>query len=56
MKKTFPLQIEGRHPDRVLDAIKNELRKYLKRERRRDLPAGAAFEMLTPGGGGWGAP
>ncbi len=22
---------------------------------RRDLPAGAAFEMLTPGGGGWGA-
>ena len=23
---------------------------------RRDLPAGAAFEMLTPGGGGWGAP
>jgi 5-oxoprolinase (ATP-hydrolysing) len=21
---------------------------------RRDLPAGAAFEMLTPGGGGWG--
>lgn len=22
----------------------------------RDLPAGAAFEMLTPGGGGWGTP
>ncbi|MFC2969529.1 hydantoinase B/oxoprolinase family protein [Acidimangrovimonas pyrenivorans] len=22
----------------------------------RDLPAGAGFEMLTPGGGGWGAP
>jgi 5-oxoprolinase (ATP-hydrolysing) len=21
----------------------------------RDLPAGAEFEMLTPGGGGWGA-
>ena len=20
----------------------------------RDLPAGAVFEMLTPGGGGWG--
>lgn len=43
MKKTFPLQIEGRHPDRVLDAIKNELRKYLKRERRRDLPAGVDY-------------
>jgi 5-oxoprolinase (ATP-hydrolysing) len=22
----------------------------------RRLPAGAAFEMLTPGGGGWGKP
>lgn len=43
MKKTFPLQIEGRHPDRVLEAIKNELRKYLKRERRRDLPAGVDY-------------
>ena len=43
MKKTFPLQIEGRHPDRVLDALKHELRKYLKRERRRDLPAGVDY-------------
>ena len=24
MKKTFPLQREGRHPDRVLDALKHE--------------------------------
>jgi Family of unknown function (DUF6172) len=43
MKKTFPLQLEGRHPDRVLDALKHELRKYLKRERRRELPAGVDF-------------
>lgn len=43
MKKTFPLQIEGRHPDRVLDALKHELRKYLRRERRRELPAGVDY-------------
>ena len=43
MKKTFDLRPEGKHPDRVLDAIKHELRKYMKRERRRDLPAGADF-------------
>ena len=43
MKKTFPLQIEGRHPDRVIDALKHELRKYLKRERRRQLPVGVDY-------------
>lgn len=43
MKKTFALRPEGKNPDRVLDALKNELRKYMKRERRRDLPAGADF-------------
>jgi len=43
MRKTFPLTIEGRHPDRVLDAIKHEIRKYLQRERRRPVPEGAQF-------------
>ena len=43
MKKTFALRPEGKNPDRVLDAIKNELRKYMKRERRRDLPVGSDF-------------
>ena len=43
MKKTFQLQIEGKHPDRLLDAIKHEIRKDLKRERRRDLPEGVDF-------------
>jgi Family of unknown function (DUF6172) len=43
MRKYFPLHIEGRHPDRVLDAVKHEVRKYLKRERRRDLPEGVDF-------------
>jgi hypothetical protein len=43
MRKTFPLRIEGRHPDRVLDAVKHEIRKYLKRERRRELPPGMDY-------------
>ena len=43
MKKTFPLQEPRRKPARVLDAIKHEVRKYLKRERRKELPEGADF-------------
>ena len=43
MKKTFQLQAEGKHPDRLLDAIKHEIRKYVKRDRRRELPAGADY-------------
>jgi hypothetical protein len=43
MRKTYPLRPEGKHPDRVLDAVKHDIRKYLKRERRRDLPEGAHF-------------
>ena len=43
MRKTFALQLEGRHPDRVLDAVKHEIRKYQRRERRRALPEGMDF-------------
>ena len=43
MKKTFPLDIEGRHRDRVVDALKHELRKYVRRERRRALLPGVDF-------------
>ncbi len=43
MKKTFLLHIEGKHRDRVLDAVKHEIRKYIKRERRRALPEGVDF-------------
>ncbi len=43
MRKTFPLQIEGKHPDRLLDATKHEIRKYLKRERSRPLPPGVDY-------------
>lgn len=43
MRKTFLLRADGKHPDRVLEAVKHEIRKYIKRERRRDLPEGADF-------------
>ena len=43
MKKTFKLNIEGKHPDRVLEAVKHEIRKYVKRQRRVPLPAGVDF-------------
>ena len=43
MRKTFPLTIEGKNRDRVLDAVKHEIRKYIKRERRRVVPEGADY-------------
>lgn len=43
MKKTFQLNIEGKNRDRVLDAIKHEIRQYIKRERRKTLPEGVDF-------------
>lgn len=43
MRKTFQLRPEGKNPDRVLDAVKHEIRKYIKRERRRELPPGVDF-------------
>ena len=43
MKKTYPLQTAGKHPDRVLEAVKHDIRKYFKRERSRPVPAGADF-------------
>ena len=43
MKKTFALEIEGKNRDRVLEAVKHEIRKYIKRERRRGVPAGADY-------------
>lgn len=43
MKKTFKLNIEGKNRDRVLEAVKHEIRKYIKRERRRELPQGVDY-------------
>lgn len=38
MKKTFPLHVPGKEERRVVDAIKLELTKYVKREKRKTLP------------------
>ena len=43
MRKTFLLSIEDKNRDRVLEAVKHEVRKYIKRERRRDLPKGVDY-------------
>lgn len=43
MKKTFPLTKPGHQPPRVVESIKNDVRKYLKRERRKALPEGVDF-------------
>ena len=43
MKKTFKLSHEKIKTPRLFDAIKHEVKKYIKRERRRELPADADF-------------
>ena len=43
MKKTYPLNTPGKQPARLLDAAKNDIRKYIKRERAKALPAGVDF-------------
>jgi hypothetical protein len=43
MKKKFPLELPDRKPALLLDAVKHEIRKYLKRERRKPLPEGMDF-------------
>lgn len=43
MKKTFKLHVEGKNSDRLLESIKHEVRKYVKREKRKTLPSGANY-------------
>ncbi len=43
MKKTFKLSHERINRPRLVDAIKHEVKKYIKRERRRDLPEGSDY-------------
>lgn len=43
MKKTFPLQVPGLKAPRVVESIKSDVRKYLRRERRKALPEGVDF-------------
>jgi len=43
MKKVFKLQDDKRKPERIVEAIKHEIRKYMKRERKKKLPEGATY-------------
>ena len=43
MKKLFPLTIPGHQPPRVIEQIKSDVRKYVKRERKKKLPEGVDF-------------
>ncbi len=43
MKKTFKLQVENKKPQRVVESIKNEIRKYIKREQRKALSTDKHF-------------
>jgi len=43
MKKTFKLNVENKKRERVVEAIKNEVRKYIKRERSKKLPKDTDF-------------
>lgn len=43
MKKTFKLSHEKLKLPRLVDSIKHEVKKYIKRERRRDLPEDADY-------------
>jgi len=38
MRKTFQLTDPKKHEERVLEAIKHEIRKYVKREKKKELP------------------
>jgi len=46
MKKTFQLHIENKNSSRVLEKIKNEIRKYIKRERNKKLPPNVDYWLF----------
>ena len=43
MKKTFKVSHEKKTTPRLFEAFKHEVKKYIKRERRRALPEGADY-------------
>lgn len=43
MRKSFPLSSSKHQPERVVEQIKADVRKYLKRERKKTLPEGVDF-------------
>lgn len=47
MKKTFLLTDAKKDPQRVLESIKNNIRKYIKREKRKELPEDTNFWKIN---------
>ena len=47
MKKTFLLQVPGKADQRVVEAVKGDVRKYFKREKRKPLTTGVDFWDFT---------
>ncbi|MHB1199501.1 MAG: DUF6172 family protein [Polaromonas sp.] len=43
MRKTYVLTLEGKSRERLLEASRHDIRKYVKRERSRPLPAGVDY-------------
>ena len=43
MKKTYLLTVEGKNRDRLVEAAKHDIRKYIKRERAKALPKDVDF-------------
>jgi hypothetical protein len=43
MKKTFLLSAPNKSPERLLDSIKFEIKKYIARERRKEVPENYDF-------------
>ncbi len=43
MLKTFTIKEENKNSDRLVESAKHQIRKYIKRERRKPLPEG--FEL-----------
>ena len=43
MKKIFKLQVENKKAERQLESVKSEIRKYFKRERKKNLPENAVY-------------
>jgi hypothetical protein len=43
MRKIYPLTSPDKHADRVLEAVKHDIRKYVRRERRREVPDGMDY-------------
>jgi hypothetical protein len=43
MKKSFSLTASNKTPERQVDSVKHEIKKYVTREQRKTVPAGTDF-------------